>query len=319
METKLPRNRGVFEMMLIILALGMAAILSQMGGYKMVVLNLFFLPIVLSGYYLGRSSACVLALFSALAVTIVVTWDGACLAAFDTPLMVGLAITLWAGTLGLTAILVGTLCDERAGTVKELHNAYVGVVEVLARYLQGASSGVKARPQRVAELSQLVAEEMNLSPKQVDDIRVAALLQDLDHVEITTQTISKAVTVLENAPVGEQSHTFRGTELVHSLGTVLHGALPLLLSEQGHASAPPSGAAPQSMDLAPLGARIIQAVRAYDALVSANEAPSLALSRDAIITLCSDTSSGCDPQVLNAMERALRRSAHPYACELASS
>ena len=67
------RDSLVFELMLLVVASGMAFLLYQMGVYKIVVLNLFFLPIVLAGYYLGRTSAGVLALFSVLAATIAAT------------------------------------------------------------------------------------------------------------------------------------------------------------------------------------------------------------------------------------------------------
>ena len=315
MGITLTRNRRVFEVMLVTVVLGMATLLSQMGGQKMAVLSLFFLPIVLSGFYLGRTSACVLALFCALSVTIVVTLDPVGFAAFDTPLMMGLAITLWAATLGLTAILVGTLCDDRAATVGELHNAYVGVVEVLSRYLQAANSGVKARSHRIAELSQRVAEEMNLSPRQIDDVRVAALLQDLGHVEITTQIISKAVTALETDPSEANRHTFLGTDLVHSLSRVLHGALPLLLSEEDKAGQFLRATGDQDANLAPRGAKIIQAVRAYEALISGGGSESALSSREALQALGRDTTSGYEPEVLRAMDRVVRRSEHAFKPE----
>ncbi|UCG33541.1 MAG: hypothetical protein JSU68_02695 [Phycisphaerales bacterium] len=303
------KNRRLLEVMLIIVVLGMAAVVSQMGGYKMVVLSLFFMPIVLSGYYLGRSSACVLALFSALAVTIAVAWDATAFAALDMPILIGLAIVLWAATLGLTAILVGTLCDERAATVKELHEAYVGVVEVLAKYLQSAHSDVKARSQRVAELSQAVAEELELSPRHVDNVRVAALLRDLGDVEITTKFINKAVAALgtESSSSEGRRHTFRGTDLVQSLGNVLHGAMPLLLNDQDENFNHGPTAGERKVDLAPVGARIIQVVRAYDALATGPDGASKLSPEDAVAAVRAGGLAVRDPQVVGALERVLRR------------
>lgn len=228
MDGKLTKDKRVFEIMLILLILGTAVLFTQMGSHKMVVLNLFYVPIILGGYFIGRMSAGVLAVLCVLSVTIATTLTPSGFAAFDTPLMVGLALTVWGAVLGLTAILVGTLCDERAATVRELHRAYVGVVEVLSKYLQGGNPRVKARSVRIAELSQMVAEELGLSQKRVDDVRVAALLHELGNVEITTQIISKAFDTLE---AGLPRHTFLGTELVHSLGSVLEGALPLLANQ----------------------------------------------------------------------------------------
>lgn len=113
-------------------------------------------------------------------------------------------------------------------SLHELHKAYAGVVEVLSRYLRRSNPHTKSRSVRVAELSQLVTEELGPPRKQIDDIRVAALLHDLDNVEITTQVISKAFGSLE---ARHARHTFTGTELMHSLGSVLEGALPLLAGQ----------------------------------------------------------------------------------------
>ena len=321
MGVKRIKDRRFFEIMLVVITLGITTMVYLLGGYKAVALNLFYLPIVLSGYFLGRNSAGVLALFCALCVTVATTMDSTGFAAFSSPVMVGLALTIWAAVLGLTAILVGTLCDERAATVEELHAAYVGVVEVLSKYLQSANPRVKARSIRVAELSQMVAEEMKLSRKQVDDIRVGALLYDLGNVEITTHMLSKAVDTLEASPSKTDKHTFPGTDLVYSLGSVLHGAIPLLADQdhQHHAvrEALAGDEALQPSD-DPLGARIIRTVRAYDALAADDSGEPTSTAGDAVAELRRDAPAGSD-EVLDVLERVVRRSVNVSALEPAFS
>ena len=315
MSAKLTKDRGVFEIMLIIVTLGMTYLLYQMGGHKIVALNLFFLPIVLSGYYLGRTSAGVLALFCVLSVTIATTSDTSGFATFTNPLMVGLALTVWAAVLGLTAILVGTLCDERAAKVDELHEAYVGVVEVLSKYLQSGHPKIKAKSVRVAEMCQMVAEEMRLSRKQTDDIRVGALLHDLGNVEITTKLISKAVDTLEADPTRSDKHTFLGMDLVHSLGSVLHGAVPLLMSQDDPARDGLAMEDEVECGEIPLGARIIRAVRAYDALTVGDSSEPKSSSARALLELRKGTPSEFDDEVLNALERMVKKSSMPSSSE----
>ena len=46
----------------------------------------------------------------------------------------------------MTALLVGSLSDERKAKVRELHEAYVGVVEVLSKYLQSANPRIDDDP-----------------------------------------------------------------------------------------------------------------------------------------------------------------------------
>lgn len=308
MKKKVMKDRGVFEVMLIVVTLGMTYLLYRMGGYKMVALNLFFLPIVLSGYYLGRTSAGILALFCTLSVSIATTLDSTGFASYSNPVMVGLALTVWAAVLGLTAILVGTLCDERAAKIDELHEAYVGVVEVLSKYLQSGNPKLKARSVRIAELCQLAAEEIGLSRKQIDDIRVGALLHDLGNVEITTKLISKAVDTLEADPGRSDKHTFLGMDLVHSLGGVLHGAVPLLLNQDDPARDGLAMEDELGCQEVPLGARIIRAVRAYDALTVGELGEAKCSSERALLELRRAPSGEYDDEVLNAIERMARRS-----------
>jgi HD-GYP domain-containing protein (c-di-GMP phosphodiesterase class II) len=315
MKKKITKERLTLEIMLVVVTIGMTYMLFRMGGYKMVVLNLFYLPIVLAGYYLGRTNAGILAVFSVLAVTIATTLDTSGFAAYSSPILIGLALTVWAAALGLTAMLVGTLCDERAKTVEDLHVAYVGVVEVLSKYLQSSNPKVKARSTRIAELSQAVAEDMKLPRKQADDIRVGALLFDLGNVEITTQALTRAVDTLEANPSTGSRHTFSGQDLVHSLGSVLSGALPLLLNQDDAALEclpTDDNAAPEAM---PLGARIIRAVRAFDALTTGDSDGAATSAPQALQELRKDVTGGFDVEVLDAIERCGPRSARTDVLE----
>ncbi|MCA9054532.1 MAG: hypothetical protein KDA75_11885, partial [Planctomycetaceae bacterium] len=125
------KNERSLELMLIIVTAGLAAVLYSTEAMKMVALNLFYLPVVLAGFFLGRYRAGVLALLSVVVATIVIATDITGFANAQSPLMVGLAVTLWGAVLGLTALLVGTLCDDLTAKAIEAHEAHVGVVEVL--------------------------------------------------------------------------------------------------------------------------------------------------------------------------------------------
>lgn len=304
MDGKLTKGRHVLEIMLIVVALGMTTLFTQMGPYRAIVLHLFFLPIVVSGYFLGRTSSGVLALFCALAVTIAATLFPGDFAAFSTPVLVGLALTVWAAVLGLTAILSGTLCDERATTVRELHKAYVGVVEVLSKYLQGGNPRSKARSTRIAELSQLTAEQLGLPQREVDNVRVAALLHELGHVEITTNVITRAFDSLEAEAA---RHTFLGTELVHSLGAVLEGALPLLANQDDAVREYLSRETTAPDRTIPVGARIIQVARAYDDLTGGAEEIPAVVRAAALARLRAELRQAQQRPVLEALARAVER------------
>jgi hypothetical protein len=311
MDLRALKDRRYFEWMMITISLATAVLFACMGPFKMVALNLFYLPIVLSGYFLGRSHAGVLALLCVLTVTIVSLMVPTSFAGYELAIVVGLALTTWGAVLGLTAILVGTLCDARAATLRELHSAYVGVVEVLAQYLQGGNPRTKTRSARIAELSQLIAEELGVPQKHIDDIRVAALLHELGNVEVTTQVINRAFDRLE---VGPARHTFLGTELVQSLGSVLEGALPLLADQEESLTDGVHDRGARQSGL-PRGARIIHLARAYDDHTHDALGHPREVATEAIRRLRSEQLSDADDEVLDALERVAGRTARFVSVE----
>ncbi|MEZ6065693.1 MAG: hypothetical protein R3B90_08290 [Planctomycetaceae bacterium] len=226
--------------------------------------------------------------------TIVVAQDLGGFANIQSPVMIGLAITLWGAVLGLTSILVGTLCDDRIAKALEAHEAHVGVIEVLSRYLQAANPHLESRAKRVAGLCERVARKMRLSNKEIDDIRVAALLMDMEHIEITARVIKKAVGHL-NENTAEQ-RTFHGSELVQSLGPVLTGAFPILLNT---AKTPANNEVASNV---PFGARIIRTVRAYLELADDPWETGDRKPREIVAQLRSDSDSTFHPAVLHALE-----------------
>jgi len=290
-----PNPERWLECLLIVVCLGLAALLHGVVGYKMVVLNLFYLPVVLAAFFLGRQRAGTLALFCVLLATVVAVWDLPSLAANTTPLIIGLSLTVWAAVMGLNAIIVGTLSDERASKLAELHDANLGVIDVLAHYLKSGDPELKQRSDRVATLSQLVARQLRLSARQVDDIRVAALLLDINHIEVTAQVVHRAFGEFGGADAA--GHTFHGSELVGSLASVLSSALPLIVSQ------PVGREFDAETTEIPFGAAIVHAVRQFDNLVHDAQDPFPAA--EAFDLMQSELQGDYHPAVLHALGEIL--------------
>ena len=301
------REKLTLELMLIVLAIGLAGLCYQMQGGKMVILNLYYLPVVLAGFFLGRQSAGVLTVFCVLSASVVAALSLAGFEVGSSPLAAGLTIVVWGAVLGLTALLVGTLSDDAAAKMAELHAAYAAVVEVLSRYLQSANPALKARSTRVAELCHLVATDMRLPAAHVEDIRVAALLGDIGKIEVTAKLVTRAVDVVESGPQAASHETIDGVDLVRSLGSLLRGAVPILLSQDISARDCLVDDRGTSSARSPIGARIIHAVRAYDDLTQGDAmGPALAW-REAVAELRADGCSGYDAQVVDALEGVVAR------------
>lgn len=300
MFAKLKNRDLLLELSLIVICISLAWLLHQVVAYKMVVLNLFFLPVGLAAFFLGKYRAGVLAFLCVTAASMVVVFDVGDFAAFTSPLVVLLALMVWGAVLGLNTILIGTLSDERAKTIRELHDAYVGVVEVLSRYLNNADPLLNDRAHRITELCQEAAARMKLSQREMDDIRVASLLQDMENIEITAKVFQRAIGDLSLAHGNSvREHTFHGSDLVCSLSSVLTGALPLLTTNNEALD----GGRP-SLE-APFGARIIHAVRAYDRL--RHNENSRMTHEQAIVELRSNPSGEFHPAVVDALAQAAPR------------
>lgn len=295
-------NEQILEICLIIVILGLSSLMINIGSFKMVVLNLFFLPVLLGAFFLGRYRAGVMALLSFVMVTIVAAQDFDQFAAFTSPITTALAITIWGAVLGLTTIIAGTLSDERTTQMNELHAAYIGVIEVLSNYLHGAHPNLKDRPLRIADLSQRIATRIRLSPREIDDIRVASLLQEMDHIQITTRALRKLAGTPDDDSGGSVECTFNGADLVQSLGGVINGALPLLCRYDDDiartATDETSGGSQP-----PLGAHIISTARLYDRLVYGK---SSSIAHDPV-TVLAELQAGLHgvqhPAVLRALEQ----------------
>jgi hypothetical protein len=97
-------------------------------------------------------------------------------------------------------------------------------------------------------------------------------------------------------------------DLVHSLGAVLHGAVPLLMSQDDPARDGLAMEDEVGCGEIPLGARIIRAVRAFDALTVGESGEAKSSSARALLELRKAPPGEFDDEVLNAIERMARRS-----------
>jgi response regulator RpfG family c-di-GMP phosphodiesterase len=86
--------------------------------------------------------------------------------------------------------------------------------------------------------------------------------------------------------------------------------MPLLLTQDDAVHECLAAERGDSSSGVPLGAKVIRAVRAIDALTSGENGPK-ARPEQAIQELRKDISGGFDPEVLDAMERTIRRTNRP--------
>ena len=296
-----------FELLLITVVLAVTLVAHHLLNVAPVIVHFFYLPVIIAAYYFGRNLACLTALFSVLSVAIFVLSDpDRYMMSVSTPMVLTLTLCVWAGFLGLNAILVGTLCDQRVVQVRELRQAHMGIIEILSKYLQAADQYTKSHSMRVADLSEAIGVELGLKPLEVENIRVGALLHDIGKVEISTRLIQKAAGLDESERMEMASHTVRGAELVGSLGSILEGAVPVVLHHHDHYSESSKSEGCHGDDI-PIGARVVAVADAYDAIVTDRPYRRGRTPQEARAIIHEASGTQFDPDVVTAFERVLDR------------
>ena len=296
---RLIRQTWKLEIFLIVIAVALTCLLAKAEGFQVIVLNLFYLPVVLAGFFLGRYRAGILALFCVIAATIVVALDFNNFAAFKSPITIALCVTIWGATLGLTTLLVGSLCDELSRKMIDAQEAHIGVVEVLSQYLQSANPNMQSRAKRVSEVSEQICKVMKMTDQEIDSVRLASLLVDVENIEVTARVIRKAVGELGDSD--QLQSTFNGTDLVQSLGAVLNGVLPMLMEQESNND----WLTETNRNETHIGSEVIRTTRIFDQYVNEPWSEYFDRPLDAIQDLRTDISGHYHPAVLEALEAVI--------------
>lgn len=298
---------GWFELLLVTMVLGVTLIAHGMLNAPHVIVHFYYLPVIIAAHYFGRTLACTIALLSVLTVSAFMLLSPAHYrTTITSPMVAILTMIAWGGFLGLNALLMGTLSNQRAKAMRELREAHIGIIEILSKYLNAADQYTKSHSMRVAELSTAIAEAMELNDSVVEDVRVGALLHDIGKVEISTRLIQKAAELDASERDEMDAHTVRGADLVRSLGTILDGAIPVIKHHHDHYSEDSKQAGLHGEEI-PIGARIVSVADAYDAIVTDRPYRRGRTPQEAVTIIRSASGTQFDPKVVAAFEVVVSR------------
>lgn len=300
------RARGYLELALMATIVLAGYTIQSLVPHKLIAMNVFFLPTVAAAYFLGARSGGLTALFALLIVAIYAVVAPQRFVFEATPRIIVFDLLIWGSFLGLSALAVGTLSDQRRQQVRELQDAYIGTLEVLAKYLESADLYTKSHSVRVAELSALIAEEMGLSTQEIATIRAGALLHDIGKTDVSVDLVQRAS---ELTGSDDESDAFRmtggaGAALVQSLGEVLQDAV-LVVRYHHHYYGGREGQPGPAGEHIPLGARIVAVADAYDSIVTDRTYRQGRSPAQAVAEIQAFGGTQFDPDVVNALCRAL--------------
>ncbi len=203
----------------------------------------------------------------------------------------GLAqLSSWSGFLILGSVAIGTLYERNEQRLKELKNAYIGVLEILSKYLESTDGYTKGHSVRVAELATEIATAMELNKPAVENIRAAGLLHDIGKTEISGEIMD--------------SHSFKGVYILSAVGAVLKEVVPIVIAHHKHFVDTIDPEYGDKLKI-PLGARIIAVADAFDAMTTDRPYRKGMPPWDAFQEIVAKAGKQFDPEVVGAFKRVM--------------
>jgi putative nucleotidyltransferase with HDIG domain len=269
------------------------------------IFNFYYLPVLVASFFLGRRAGILVALLSILDVLI-------CAMLFpqrffsDRILWHSIVkLSSWSVFLFLASVTAGTLYEQNERRLLDLKNAYIGIVEILAKYLESTDRYTKGHSVRVSEYAREIAIAMELPRAQVDNIRAAGLLHDIGKIEISAEVLGKAAALTSEEKELMDSHTVKGAYLLSSVGGVLKEVVPIVVAHHKYFMDTIDGD-PKDAQKIPLGARIVAVADAFDAMTTDRPYRKGMQPWDALEEIVAKSGKQFDPEVVGAFKRVVR-------------
>ncbi|HNT00927.1 MAG TPA: hypothetical protein PKJ80_02745 [Candidatus Saccharicenans sp.] len=230
--------------------------------YKFILLNFFFLPVIFSGYYLGRRRALLIAITCILLETLYLVFS------YE---VVGVKFLLsqddlfflisWAVFLVLTAWIVGTLSERTEREVLNLKKAYLGILAIVLKYLEVGEEG-KSRAEKIADLAGKMAEVLELNKAEVENIKSAALLSDIQELQNFLPLFSQTSKLMNDDDFVQNNLSDREKILLKTAALIMDEVQPILQTYFVHYRQK-ANELEKSLAVIPLGASLIALAELY--------------------------------------------------------
>jgi putative nucleotidyltransferase with HDIG domain len=291
-----------FEELLVMTIALMIVVVNFFVIQKLAFLNFYYLPVLVGGYVMGRKMAILASLFCTALIVFSAINNPQIFSVETSSLLLATDLMVWSGFLILTAYMVGTLYEQKEKKISELRNAYIGVLEILAKYLESYDRDTRSHSLRVADYASSIALAMDLPQTELENIKVAALLHDIGKIDISSDLIKKAASLSTEEKEIIASHPHKGVELLSAVGGVLKDAMPIVEAHHSFFVECKSLEDRKAQKI-PLGARILSVADSFDAMVTDRPYRKGMPHWEAMEELEKCSGTQFDPQVVEAFKR----------------
>jgi HD domain len=201
---------------------------------------------------------------------------------------------IWALPVFAVPLLLTQFSFRRYATIEA---TYQQTIQSLSKVTEVGGYTEKGHSTRVARLSVMVARELGLSERHLDDLRYAALMHDIGQLSLTTPIPGGTTTIL--AYHDQRRIADLGADVIEQAG--LERAA-LIVRRQADPYRPHRG---NLDDTLPIESRIIKAVNAYDDFVG--DAVESVRKQQAVERLELGIDRDYDPAVVDTLARIIER------------
>jgi len=213
--------------------------------------------------------------------------------------------------VNLLAVLgreAGLALDHKQQTLED-QRTIMELLRGLARFLDAKAPHLLGHSERVAKISQTLAEELGLSPEEVHQAYLSGLLHDLGNVGVDDELFLAPRKLSEEELQKMRGHTSIGAEILRDVAALRHlMAGPLYHHERYDGSGYPQGLVGEGI---PLVARIVGVAEAFDAVRSARPYRPAMSVPEALAHVRSGQGTMFDPKVVNGLISAYQRGKLP--------
>jgi putative two-component system response regulator len=188
---------------------------------------------------------------------------------------------------------------------ENLERISVATLEALVNALEAKDPYMRGHSARVADLSAMVAAEMNLSDEEIELVRTAGRLHDIGKIGIREEILNKQGPLTDEEYAQVKQHVLVGSQILSPLVHLGH----VISSVRSHHERWDGFGYPDRLagDAIPLGARIIGAVEIFDALTTSRPYQEKMPADTAVERMRDLAGTVLDPKVHRALEAVIRR------------
>jgi putative two-component system response regulator len=173
---------------------------------------------------------------------------------------------------------------------------FLGAIETLVSTLENLDDYTKGHSQAVSELCLIVGKQLGLPPKELEDLRWAALLHDVGKIAVDPDILNKPTELTPSEYRHIMTHAIIGPKLVKPF--VNDNVIKIISHHHDHYDGTGLEQSVRGKDI-PLGARIVAVADAYQAMISDRPYRRAMSVQEAIDELLWYSGSQFDPIIAN--------------------